>query len=231
MDSSTLTLDQALNETRTGDLWLFRGSSRPDRAIQTLTNSPVNHVGMAVAIDDLPPLIWHAELGDKLVDMWTGTNHRGVQLNDLRQAVVQWTERYHQRCWLRQLTPYASRTQENELLRVIARMDGTAFPTTVRLTGRWLRGRVPTLNDWARGMPLLDKKIREQTQRRREQQRKMGLQTAYCAETVAITYEDMGLLRTEKDSNWFDPGSFWSGDALPLAPGYRLGDEIAIVSG
>ena len=34
----------------------------------------------------------------------------------------------------------------------------------------------------------------------------MGLETAYCAETVAITYEEMGLLVTEKDSNWFDPG-------------------------
>jgi hypothetical protein len=226
-----LTLDQALHETRTGDLWLFRGGSRPDRAIQTLTNSPVNHVGMTVAIDDLPPLIWHAELGDKLVDMWTGTNHRGVQLNDLRQAVFQWMERYHQRCWLRQLTPYATRKQENELLRVIARMDGTAFPTTMRLTGRWLRGRLPTIYDIVQGVPLVDRKVREQTRRRREQQRKMGLATAYCAETVAITYEEMGLIVTEKDSNWFDPGSFWSGDTLPLAPGYQLGGEIEVVIG
>src|ERR1700739_2952241 len=117
-----LSLDRAVDETRTGDLWLFRGVSRPDRAIQTLTNSPGNHVGMTVAIDDLPPLIWHAELGDKLVDLWTGTNHRGVQLNDLQQAVMQWTQRYHQRCWLRQLTPPANREQENKLLRVVARM-------------------------------------------------------------------------------------------------------------
>src|ERR1700677_3272184 len=211
-----LTLDKALEETRTGDLWLFRGGSRPDRAIQTLTNSPVNHVGMTVAIDDLPPLIWHAELGDKLVDMWTGTNHRGVQLNDLRQAVLQWTERYHQRCWLRQLTPYATRKQENELLRVIARMDGTAFPATVRLTGRWLRGRLPNLSDLTRGIPFVDK---------------MVLETAYCAETVAITYEEMGLIVTDKDWNWFDPGSFWSGDKLPLAPGYQLGEEIAVAVG
>jgi hypothetical protein len=226
-----LTLDQALNETRTGDLWLFRGGSRPDRAIQTLTNSPVNHVGMTVAIDDLPPLIWHAELGDKLVDMWTGTNHRGVQLNDLRQAVLQWNERYHQRCWLRQLTPYATRRQDNEVLRVIARMDGTAFPTTMRLTGRWMRGRLPNLSDWTRGIPFLDKKVHESTQRRKAQGRKMGLETAYCAETAAITYEEMGLIVTDKDWNWFDPGSFWSGDALPLAPGYQLGPEIAIDMG
>ena len=226
-----LTLDQALNETRTGDLWLFRGGSRPDRAIQTLTNSPVNHVGMTVAIDDLPPLIWHAELGDKLVDMWTGTNHRGVQLNDLRQAVLQWNERYHQRCWLRQLTPYATRRQDNEVLRVIARMAGTAFPTTMRLTGRWMRGRLPNLSDWTRGIPFLDKKVHESTQRRKAQGRKMGLETAYCAETAAITYEEMGLIVTDKDWNWFDPGSFWSGDALPLAPGYQLGPEIAIDMG
>lgn len=225
-----LTLDQALHETRTGDLWLFRGRTGPDRAIQTLTNAPVNHVGMTVAIDDLPPLIWHAELGDKLVDLWTGSNHRGVQLNDLRQAVLQWTGRYEQRCWLRQLTPHPTRAQEDELLKVIARMDGTAFPTTMRLTGRWFRGRLPTINDWVRGIPLVDKKIRERTEPRR-QQRNMSLATAYCAETVAITYEQMGLLVTDKDSNYFDPGSFWSGDTLPLAPGYRLGDEIVVSVG
>ncbi|HEV7854449.1 MAG TPA: guanylate cyclase, partial [Mycobacterium sp.] len=68
MDANTVTLDRALDETRTGDIWLFRGDSRPDRAIQTMTNAPVNHVGMTVAIDDLPPLMWHAELGDKLQD-------------------------------------------------------------------------------------------------------------------------------------------------------------------
>ena len=222
-----LTLSQALEETRSGDLWLFRGGSGPDRAIQTLTNSPVNHVGMTVAIDDLPPLIWHAELGDKLVDLWTGTNHRGVQLNDLAQSVLRWSQRYHQRCWLRQLTPPANREQENKLLRVIARMDGTAFPTTMRLTGRWLRGRLPSAYDWVRGIPLVDKKVRESTERRKERQR-LGLEAAYCAETVAITYEEMGLLTTEKYSNFFDPGSFWSGDKLPLTPGYTLGDEIEI---
>src|ERR1700758_4935059 len=229
--ANMLTLDQALEETRTGDLWLFRGRSRPDRAIQTLTNAPVNHVGMTVAIDDLPPLIWHAELGDKLTDMWTGTNHRGVQLHDLQQAVLQWTDRYQQRCWLRQLTPYATREQEDKLLKVVARMNGTPFPTTARLTGRWMRGRVPIVSDFTRGMPLVHKRVRESAQRDKAQKREAGLETAYCAETVAITYEEMGLLVTDKDSNWFDPGRFWSGDELPLAPGYQLGDEIAVTVG
>jgi hypothetical protein len=226
---STVSLQRALDETRTGDIWLFRGSSGPDRAIQTMSNAPVNHVGMAIAVDDMPPLIWHAELGDKLTDMWTGGNHRGVQLNDLRQAVERWTQSYHQRCWLRQLTPFATRQQEDLALKVVARMDGTPFPSTARLTGRWFRGRVPNAVDWTRGIPFLEKKARESVRRKNTQRLNMGLETAYCAETVAITYEEMGLLATAKDSNWFDPGAFWSGDELPLAPGYQLGEEITVV--
>jgi hypothetical protein len=60
---AAISLDQALDLTRTGDIWIFRGRSGPDRAIQTLTNSPVNHVGMSLVIEDMPRLMWHAELG------------------------------------------------------------------------------------------------------------------------------------------------------------------------
>lgn len=224
-----MSLTRALEETRTGDVWLFRGASGPDRAIQTLTNAPVNHVGMTVAVDDLPPLIWHAELGDKLLDLWTGTTHRGVQLNDARQVVERWMTSYGQRCWLRQLDPSVTRQQEDRMLRVIARMDGTPFPTAARLTGRWLRGRLPTVSDFTRGIPYVHRKVRESAERHRERRRATGLQTAYCAETVAITYEEMGLLATEKNDNWFDPGKFWSGDDLPLADGFRLYDEVAVL--
>ncbi|MFC7676932.1 guanylate cyclase [Mycolicibacterium sp. GCM10028919] len=229
MNANTVTLDRALAETRTGDVWLFRGDSGPDRAIQTMTNAPVNHVGMTVAIDDLPPLMWHAELGAKLLDVWTGTHHRGVQLNDARQAVEQWQNEYGQQCWLRQLTPYADRAQEDAMMRVIARMDGTAFPTTARLTGRWIRGRLPIVSDFTRGLPFVHRLVRESAERKKRERLKVGLQTAYCAETVAITYEEMGLLTTEKHFNWFDPGKFWSGDELPLTEGYRLSDEIPVV--
>jgi hypothetical protein len=226
--TATISLDEALDATRTGDIWLFRGRSGPDRVIRTMTNSPVNHVGMTVAVDDLPPLMWHAELGNKLTDLWTGANHRGVQLNDARESVEQWIHRYGQRCWLRQLSPFATREQEDKLLRVIARMDGTPFPSTARLAGRWFRGRIPTVADFTRGIPLVHGKVQQTTQHRKAEKRGVGLETAYCAETVAVTYEEMGLLSTNKDTNWFDPGSFWSGDTLPLTEGYALGDEIPV---
>jgi hypothetical protein len=56
-----------------------------------------------------------------------------------------------------------------------------------------------------------------------------SLESAYCAEVVAVTYEDMGLLPGDRKPNWYDPGRFWSGDGLALREGYRLGGEIAVV--
>jgi hypothetical protein len=43
----------------------------------------------------------------------------GVKLNDPRQARERCIRNYGQRCWLRQLAPYATREQKDRLLRVI----------------------------------------------------------------------------------------------------------------
>ncbi len=198
---SSLTLDAAVELTRTGDVWLFRGRSVADQAIRTVTNSPVNHVGMAVVLDDLPALMWHAELGRGLVDVWTGSHHRGVQLHDLRAAVEQWTGRYRQRAWVRLLEPAVTTPMEAAVLRTIARLDGTPFPATLSLAGRWVRGRV---------------------------RRPAPVETTYCAEVVAATYQAMGLLGDDRPTNYYDPGSFWSGDGLRLLEGARLGEEIRV---
>src|SRR5512135_2211232 len=95
--------------------------------------------------------MWHAELGRSLPDVWTGARHRGVQLHDLRDAVLVWAGRYGQRAWLRQLDPPATGEMEDAVLRTIARLDGTPFPSTARLASRWLGGRVPALRTAAAG--------------------------------------------------------------------------------
>jgi hypothetical protein len=204
--NSRISLDDATELTRTGDIWLFRGGGAADRAIQLTTNSPVNHVGMAIVVEDLPPLMWHAELGRSLPDMWTGQHQRGAQLHNLRDAVLVWARKYGQQAWLRQLDHPVTREMEDAVLRTIARLDGTPFPSTTRLASRWVRGRVPAI---------------------RRGSRDLELESAYCAEVVAVTYEEMGLLRGRK-LNWYDPGRFWSGDELQLAHGARLGDEIEV---
>jgi hypothetical protein len=209
---AAISLDEAIDLTRTGDIWIFRGRSGPDRAIQALTNSPVNHVGMSLVIEDMPPLMWHAELGRSLPDLWSGRFQRGVQLHDLRDAVGVWAHRYGQRAWLRQLDPVSSSEMADRALRTVARLDGTPFPSSAQLAWRWVRGRVPQIRP-----PWRDKPVEE-----------AALETAYCAEVVAVTYEEMGLLPRGRQPNWYDPGRFWSGDDLELCDGFRLGDEIAV---
>jgi len=195
------TLEEAVAASATGDLWLFRGHTAADLAIRTLTNSPVNHVGMVVALEDLPPLMWHAELGRSLPDVWTGQRQRGVQLHNLRDAVAQWTGRYEQRAWVRQLGGTIRRVHEDRLMEVIDHFDGRAFPTTPGLFRQWARGRLRQAS---------------------------SLETIYCAELVATTYAHMGLLSNRRPASWYDPGRFWSGDGLELLPPFSLGGEIAV---
>lgn len=234
--TACITLDKALEQTRTGDIWLFRGHTLADRAIRVGTNSPVNHVGMSVVIEDLPPLMWHAELGRSLEDLWSGNRHRGVQLHDLRAAVLVWTRRYGQHAWLRQLEHPPLPGMEDALLRTIARLDGTPFPSTARLASRWLLGRLPTPHRPGHGPAggpadgPADSPVNGPAESPEGGLEGPGraLETAYCAEVVAATYQSMGLLSGERQPQWYDPGRFWSGDELELLAGARLGGEIAV---
>lgn len=249
MSLDTVPLAAAAHRTRTGDLWLFRGRTTADRLIQTLTNSPVNHVGVAVVLDDLPPLLWHAEMGRALTDVWTGRRQRGVQLHDLEAAVRQWTGPYGQRAWFRQISPETGSPQEDALLETIARLNGVSFPSAGRLTARWARGR------WAaRGRHTPDRDSDAGPgagrgggaggsggagapgrrgsglpwRRRADSGPALRVEAAYCAEVVGMTLEAMGVLLPAGDASWYDPGRFWSGDALPLAPGWGYGREVAV---
>lgn len=201
MNESAQTLAEAAATASTGDIWLFRGRAFADLTIRAVTNSPVNHVGMAVALDDLPPLLWHAELGSSLPDVWTGDRHRGVQLHRLAEAVMTWNERYKQRAWVRQLQGPVGRWHEDRLMETIARFDGRPFPTTIALARGWLRGRM---------------------------RRASSLETVFCAELVATTYQQMGLLGRTRPAGWYDPGRFWSGDRIALVPPFSLSAEIAV---
>lgn len=201
VSSTRIGLYEAASITRSGDIWLFTGRKLADRAIRAATNSPVNHVAVVLAIDDLPPLLWHAELGHSAIDVWTGERQRGAQLHRLTEAAGTWVNRYGQQAFFRQLDPIVTREMENSALAVVAELSGRRFPTTSRLMSRWVRGRA---------------------------RRAVSLEDVYCAEVVALTYQRMGLLDQRRPVNWYDPGRFWSGDRLQLAGGWTLGPEIAV---
>jgi len=202
VNETELALDEAIATAATGDIWLFRGRSVADRAIQTMTNSPVNHVGMVVALDDMQPLLWHAELGRSLPDVWTGERQRGVQLHVLRDAVTTWDKKYGQRAWVRRLEGGTlTREHEDRLMETIQRFDGKPFPTTPGLIGQWVNGRF---------------------------RRSSSKETIYCAELVAATYQHMGLVPNRRPPSWYDPGKFWSGDEIEMVAPFALGGEIPV---
>jgi hypothetical protein len=156
---------------------------------------------MVVALDDLPSLLWHAELGRSLPDVWTGERQRGVQLHLLREAVTTWNDRYSQRAWVRHLEGGIQRHHEDRLMEVIDRLDGRPFPTSLGLARQWINGRI---------------------------RRSSSLETIYCAELVATTYQHMGLLPKRRPASWYDPGRFWSGDRIELVPPFSLSSEIPV---
>lgn len=199
MTTST-TLSDAVDHAATGDVWLFRGRKVADRAIRLFTNSPVNHVGMVLALDDLPPLLWHAELGASMPNVWTGLRQRGAQLHRLDRAVSVWVHRYGQQPWFREIDVDVSSDQEDRALAVVDEYSGRSFPGAARLARHWLAGRA---------------------------RRTVSLNDVYCAELVAVTLERMGLLGADRPPNWYDPGRFWSGDRLQLV-GAALGAEVHV---
>lgn len=199
--SDAIPLREAAALTRSGDLWLFTGTKLADRAIRFATNAPVNHVAMALAIDDLPPLLWHAELGRSLPDVWVGDRRPGAQLHRLVDAVDRWVNRYGQRAYFRQLEPEATAAMENAALAVVDEYGGRRFPNTAGMVGRWMKGHLG---------------------------RSVSVEDVYCAELVAVTYQRMELMDRRRPPNWYDPGRFWSGNRLELMGGATLGPEIPV---
>ena len=148
---------------------------------------------MVVALDDLPPLLWHTETGQRVEDVWTGDHHRGAQLNRLDDAYRVWTGKYGQQAFVRQFRPARSPGDGG---RAAARSSPPTTASrsrrTTRLARRWIAGRF--------------------------RQEATG-EAVYCAQLMAITFRHMGLLDAKRPSNWYDPGKFWSGDRLELAGG------------
>lgn len=129
MRSEPVALASAMDVTSTGDIWLFRGRKANDRFVRAATNSPVNHVAMAVALDDLPPLLWHTESTPSAIDVWSGDWHSGVQLQRLDQAVETWTTRWGHRPFVPHISPAIERPVEVMYLTAIEHRKNRSNPT------------------------------------------------------------------------------------------------------
>ena len=124
-----------------------------------------------------------------------------MQLHPLLDAVRTWNERYGQRAWVRQLDGTIESHHEDRLMEIIDRLDGRPFPGMPGLVRQWATGQL---------------------------RRSTSLETVYCAELVATTYQHMGLLPSRRPASWYDPGRFWSGDGIDLVAPFVLEAEVAV---
>jgi hypothetical protein len=78
-----------VNDLRTGDLFLFHGSSGISRKIEDVTRGEFSHAAMVVRPHvDQPPLIWQTGPNPLKEDVVTTSMHGGAQLSDLLTTVT-----------------------------------------------------------------------------------------------------------------------------------------------
>ena len=190
---------------RTGDIVLFRGASLRSRIIEAATQSEFSHIGMIVRPQhDQPPLLWQTDPRAVTEDVVENGQHGGAQLNELTAALAAMTSpAYGDTPFIRQLVAeHASELDEQARL-AIAALERTPFPSLAKLIREWLLGHLRI----ATSIKRMD-----------------------CAETVALTYQQMGLLASDPPPNSYNPRDFSEQHMnLRLLRGATLGPQLEVV--
>ena len=205
MTESELAFDEAIAAAATGDIWLFRGKSLADRAIQTLTNSPVNHVGMCVALDDMPALLWHAELGEVAAG-------RVDRRAPARRAAAQ------------------ARRRGAHLGRRKFRPGGVGAPARGQ-PPLARAGEPPDRDDrqirW-QAVPDHGRPGALVGDRARAPARGLARDDLLRRARRRDSCSTWGCSPDKRPISWYDPGKFWSGDEITLVEPFVLGEEMAV---
>jgi hypothetical protein len=189
----------------TGDLFLFHGGSRRSRIIETATGSEFSHIGMVVrAQDGKLPLLWQSDPRPVTEDLVDNAEHGGAQLNELSAALAVMTSPdYGDTPYVRQLIVEAAPDLDEEVLRAIASMDATSFPSLLKILKEWVLGHLHVSTSEKR---------------------------MYCAEVLAHTYQRMGLLPPDPPANAYSPRDFSEQhEKLRLLRGASLGPQQEVL--
>lgn len=201
----TVLYDTLEPSLRTGDLFIFHGTSDISLKIEKKTKSLYSHSAMVIRPDiTQPPLIWQAGPDPIIQDWFTRSMHGGAQISTLREAlVVMSNPAYGDTGYVRQLQ--FDRTPEFETVAMwaIAGLDGRPFPTMKAMLAEYQRGQ--------KHVTATDK-------------------TFFCSELVAHTFMMMGLLPFDPPPDSYAPGSFSSAHGtLPWMRGASLGPELQLI--
>jgi hypothetical protein len=195
------------SRVQTGDLVLCHGTGRLSYAIEVVTLSEFSHSTMAVRLKpDGPVFLWEEVPGGLEQDPEKhDKKHNGAQLGLASKVIADMQHYGDTPHWL-PLDYDRPSDFDDQVVKIIAGLDGRSFPTMKGMLLDWVEGKI--------GINTGDKQM-------------------FCAELVALTYQELGLMAKEPPANAFDPGSFARADSSDLLlKGARFGklEEISAPS-
>jgi len=209
MGEKTVPYGEIRDTLMTGDIVLFHGLGWESDIIKVVELSQWTHVAMVVKAPEIDyPLIWESTplqfIEDKAMHIKKG-GARLVSLDERLAVAVE--KRLYGRFAVRRLE--VVRTEEMmETLKIFisGKVHNLPYPSDWKMLLEFLRGRM-----------LKEEKARTNN--------------VYCAELVAETYKQMGLLSHDAPSNSFTPKDFSSKGALTLLKDAKFGEEIFLIVG
>lgn len=165
---------------RTGDILLFSGNSQESQMIEDVTFSEYSHVGMLVCFEG-ETLIWQTGPDPITEDPKTHSMHGGAQLGRATDTLTVMLG-YGDQPSYRQLNLDRDDAFEQAVQDAIGTLEGRPFPTLVDMALHLAEGRFFDKDD--------------------------GEKTLFCAELIARTYMNVGLLGEDPPPDWYEPKSF-----------------------
>jgi hypothetical protein len=199
--------DEIRETLLTGDLVLMQGVDIESDIIRALEYSRWSHVAMVIRMGGVdPPLLWESTPLHFLEDIVLHSKKSGARIVSLDERLRSGvTRRLYKAFALRRLKVDRTEEMMGRLREYIENVHLLHFPSDWELVKSYFKGRI----------------LDEET----------ASPSLFCAELVAETFMEMGLLATDHPANRYSPKDFSSAVKLPLQKGARLQKEIIFSAG
>lgn len=205
-NSIKMSFEEFSKTLQTGDIILFHGDNSFNKGVSFLEGgNPWGHVGMVINTPTMNrPLFWESTIKEKVKDIISDSAIDGPMLDYLDVRLKNDITAGDNCNWaLRRLNlPDSLRSQIQDSL----------IATIKAVHDRHIPGGIPVAWDAVVGKYFGIK---------------ASYKKIYCTELIALTYENMGLWKTKKPLNFFDPADFSNVGRLPFIPGVSLTKEVA----
>lgn len=189
---------------RSGDIFMFSGTSSISRAIEWATGSKFSHVAMVYRHNNsAQPLIFQAGIHPLLKDPVLHVRHGGAQFGGLEKAItLMASSKYGDQPYWRPLQYDRRDDFSHAMLKAMSKVLNRPFPTILGMVENWVEGQFHHFT---------------------------GDSTFFCAELVAYVFQEMNMLPKDPPANWYDPKAFSEAhQRVEFTVSATLGEEVEV---